>query len=90
MSIKYRLMIYFAHSTMVMYSKDIESHKTMSVGEFRDANKDLMTRVFDEGLSIMNYELSCNQIARAVLVYLQSKYFPSSVHECEVYQLKDD
>ena len=87
MSDKYRLMIYFAHSTMVIYSKSIKSHDKMNVGEFMDSNPELIKRVFDEGLSIMNYELSMNQIQKAALVYLQSKYFPSSVFETEVYKL---
>ena len=78
-------MIYFAHSTLVMYSKDIISHDKMSAGEFMEQNKDITKRVFDEGLSIMQYELSHNQIAKACLVYLQSKYFPSSVKDTEVY-----
>jgi hypothetical protein len=78
-------MIYFAHSTLVMYSKDIISHDKMSVGEFMEQNKDITKRVFDEGLSIMEYELSHNQIAKAGLVYLQAKYFPSSVKDTEVY-----
>lgn len=88
MTNKYKLMMYFAHSTMVMYSKTIESHEKMSVGELMDKNPEVMKRVFDEGLSIMNYELSHNQIQKAALVYLQSKHFPSSVFETEVYQPK--
>ncbi len=86
-SSNYRLMIYFAHSTIVMYSKTIETHDKMSVGEFMDKNKEVMKRVFDEGLSIMNYELSSNQMHSAALVYLQSKHFPQSVFETEVYRL---
>ena len=88
MSDKYKLMIYFAHSTLVMYSKTIVSHDKMTVNEFREANKDVIQRVFDEGLSIMNYELSHEQLSRACHVYLQSKYHPSSVYETEVYQVK--
>ena len=80
-------MIYFAHSTLVIYSKDIISSKTMTVEEFRDKNKDVIKRVFDEGLSIMNYELSYNQMSIACLVYLQSKYYPQSVKETEIYNL---
>lgn len=88
LSTQYRLMIYFAHSTLVIYSKTIVSHDKMSSHEFMDANKDVIKRVFDEGLSIMEYELSHHQLERASLVYLQTKYFPSSVYEKEVYQLK--
>jgi hypothetical protein len=84
-SIKYRLMIYFAHSTMVMYSKTIVSHDKMTTSEFMEQNKDVIKRVFDEGLSIMEYELSHHQMERASLVYLQSKHFPSSVYERGVY-----
>ncbi len=85
MSKRYRLMIYFAHSTLVMYSKTIVSHEKMSAGEFMDVNSDVVKRVFDEGLSIMEYELSHNQIAKACLVYLQSKHFPTSVYKTEVF-----
>ena len=86
-SSQYRLMIYFAHSTMVMYAKTIVSHEKMSTGEFMEQNKDVIKRVFDEGLSIMEYELSHHQLERASLVYLHAKYFPSSVYEKDVYRL---
>lgn len=79
-------MIYFAHSTLVMYSKTIKSHDKMSVGEFMEQNKDEIKRVFDEGISIMEYELSHNQMQKACLVYLQAKYFPSSINEVGVFK----
>lgn len=84
---KYRVMIYFAHSTMVMYAKTIISHDTMKLEDFMEQNKDVIKRVFDEGLSVMEYELSHHQLERASRVYLQCKYFPSSVYENGVYQL---
>jgi len=84
----YKMMIYFAHSTMVMYSIDIISNEKMSSYEFMEKNRELIKRVFDEGLSIMDYELSHRQLERASLVYLQCKYFPTSVHERPVYQPK--
>lgn len=88
MTDKYRLMIYFAHSTLVIYSKTITSHDKMSVGVFMKENEDEVKRVFDEGLSIMNYELSHHQLEAACLVYLQSKHFPSSIKEVDVYNPK--
>ena len=88
MSTTYRLMIYFAHSTMVMYEGTIKSHKLMTVGEFYEVNKDVMVRVFEEGLNIMNYELSNWQMGKACIVYLQSKYYPQSVYKTEVHKLK--
>jgi hypothetical protein len=82
---KYRLMIYFAHSTMVIYAKTIISNDKMKVQEFMKLNNDVIKRVVAEGLTIMKYELSNNQLEAASAVYLQSKYFPSSVLECEAY-----
>lgn len=75
----YKLMIYFAHSTMAMYSKEIKSNENMTTSEFMENNAELIQRVFVEGISIMNYELSHNQLAVASFVYLLSKYFPESV-----------
>ena len=49
-SMTYRLMIYFAHSTLVIYSKTIVSTDKMTVYEFMEENKDVIKRVFDEGL----------------------------------------
>ena len=85
---RYRLMIYFAHSTMVMYSKDIISNEKMGVNEFMKENKDIIKRVYDEGVSIMKYVLSNEQMAKASQVYLLSKYYPSSVYNTDVYKLE--
>lgn len=81
----YRLMIYFAHSTMIMYEKTIISDKDMSVEAFHNKNKDVMTRVCEEAINIMEYELSHNQIMKACYVYLVSKNKPQSVYEKEAY-----
>ena len=80
----YRLMIYFAHSTMIMYEKTIVSKKDMTIEGFYNQNEDVMDRVFQEGLNIMNYEISYNQMMKACQVYLISKYSPKSVHETEL------
>jgi hypothetical protein len=87
---KYKLMIYFAHSTMVMYAKTIVSHDKMTPHDFMEQNKDVIQRVFDEGLSIMEYELSHNQLLIASYTYLNSKYHPSSVYETEIFVPKKD
>lgn len=84
---EYYLMIYFAHSTIVIYDKTIVSSRDMTTSEFREKNKDVIQRVFDEGLSVMNYELSHEQMTRAIAAYLKSKYEPSSVYETKVYKL---
>lgn len=83
-------MIYFAHSTMMMYSKTIKTNLKMTVAEFMKENKDVIKRVFDKGLSVMKYELSHEQMARASYTYLYSTYNPQSVYETEVYELKEN
>lgn len=88
LSDRYKLMIYFAHSTFVIYEKTIISEPTTTVWGFREKNGDVIKRVFDEGISIFNYELSYEQMSRAIEVYLKSKYNPSSVYETEVYKPK--
>jgi len=85
----YRLMTYFCHSTMVIYESDIICECNMSIPDFRDKNKDVIKRVFDEGLSIMNYEISHNQMDRAILTYLHVKYKPQSTKNTKPYQYKN-
>ena len=70
----YRLMIYFAHSTLVMYEKDLKSDSEMTVEQFRDKNEHIIQTVFKEGLKYMNYELSINQMDIACVIYLKCKY----------------
>lgn len=85
----YRLMIYFAHSTMAMYEKDMRSAKVMSPQRLYDWNKDIMQRVFEEGLNIMDYELSNEQMMKACYVYLMARYYPQSVVDSKPYKLKN-
>ncbi len=81
----YRLMCYFVHATICMYEQDCNSNDSMSVKEFRENNLKIIQRVFYEGLSIMNYELSHEQMSRGIASYLVSKYKPQSVETSEVY-----
>ncbi len=85
----YRLMIYFAHSTMIIYDKTISTSPLMTPPEMYNGNTEVMTRVFDEGMNIMFYELSHRQMIIACSVYLKSKYDPQSVEEMPAYTLKD-
>lgn len=85
---RYRMMIYFAAHTIFIYSKDLICSVTMTVAEFGEQNKEIIQRVFDEGLSIMNYELSTEQMNRAIYSFMQAKYYPLSVKETEVYNLQ--
>lgn len=87
LSWKYRAMIYFAHSTLVLYKKTIECDREMSVKFFMEVNKDVVQRVCDEAISVFNYELSYEQICRACAVYLNAEFCPQSVHDTTVYKL---
>lgn len=75
----YRMMIYFATATLHFYSADLISNEKMSVVEFYGQNQSTCKRVFEEGLSIMNYEISSEQMNKACYAYLQSKYYPSAI-----------
>lgn len=88
MSIKYRVMCYFVHATIHMYSKPgvIVCDRNTTVEQFRRNNQKILTRVFEEGLSIMNYELSHEQMNKGIASYLVSKYKPQSVFTSEVYK----
>ena len=83
----YRLMIYFAHSTLTIYSKTIKCTEQMSVNDFRNANERVIKRVSDECKSIFNYELSYEQMSRAIAVYFTCKFRPQSVDEIGVYKI---
>ena len=80
-------MIYFAHSTMMLYDKTIVSQEDMTPEALYNENKDVMQRVFDEGMNIMLYELSYNQMMKACYCYLAGKYRPQSVQETKAYSL---
>ena len=71
MSEKYRLMVYFAVATLHFYRTDIAPVRgSQTVGEFMERNRGVIQRVCDEALSLFNYELSTEQIGRAVSAYL--------------------
>ena len=77
MTESYKLMIHVAHSLMVMYSADVVANDKMTVAEFRDKNPGLCEFVFSECIKQYRYELSHEQVSRAILVFLQAKYYPS-------------
>ena len=88
-STTYRLMIYFAHSTICFYEKDIKYHEGITVHEVKNLNPKIIQRVFDEGLSIMNYELSGLQINKAVEAYVSNKLQSKSVEETLPYNFEN-
>jgi hypothetical protein len=58
----------------------------MTVEQFREKHPKLCKRVFDEVLSIYKYELSCEQMNRAIYAYMSGVIAPQDVEETEVFQ----
>lgn len=84
-STQYRAMIYFSVATFFFYSKDIICDENTNVEIFRKNNPKLVKRIFDECLTVMQYELSYNQIDTAIVAFIQSYRNPQSVHNTKVY-----
>lgn len=71
MSEQYRLMVYFAVATLHLYRADIVVVRgAQTAEEFAERNKDVIKQVLDEALSLFNYELSHEQVGRAVIAYM--------------------
>lgn len=85
MTDQYKLMIYFAVATLHIYQKEIRIETEMSVTTFRDRYHYEVQRVFDECLSIFNYQLSYEQIDRAIVVFMKNKLKPESPMETPIY-----
>lgn len=68
---QYRLMIYFACATLYFYRTSIVvTHGAQTPEDFARHNQDVLRRVNDEALSLFNYELSSDQMGRAVASFL--------------------
>lgn len=72
----YRSMIYFAVATLHFYREDIRA--VLDPNEFMEVNRPAMNQVFKECLHYMDYELSTEQMRRAVISYLAK---PASLKE---------
>ncbi len=81
MSRKYRMMIYFVVATLHLYRNEIKECKDPE--EFRTKNQPILTRVFDEGLTVFNYELSDMQMGKGVVAYMAKG---QNVSDTKVYQ----
>ena len=82
MTDKYRLMIHFAVATFHFYRKDIIKLKeNETLGVFHKNNIKIIERVCDEAKSLFNYELSHEQIGKAIGVYVAPA---QSVEETQV------
>ena len=69
-SAQYRLMVYFAVATFHLYRTDVIPLK---IGEpyivFEIKNKKVIERVCQEAINFFDYELSSEQIGRAIQAY---------------------
>lgn len=71
MTDQYRLMVYFAIATLHLYRADIVAVRgPQTPEEFADRNKDVVKRVQDEALNVFHYELSSEQMGRAIIAFL--------------------
>jgi len=87
MTEKYRLMIYFAVATLHIYSNGIDLSDCYNRNRFREKYSNIIKRVFDEALSIFNYELSSEQIDKAISVFILNTLNPQNVNSTEVYHV---
>lgn len=71
MTEQYRLMVYFAIATLYLYRTDIVAVRGQQTpDEFMERNKSVIKRVSEEALNLFHYELSGEQMGRAVVAYL--------------------
>jgi hypothetical protein len=78
----YTLAIYFGIATLYFYRKDIiPLNNGENLGVFAEKNKEILQRVFDETLELMQYELSHHQMGRIVAGYTRQAL---SVHDTEI------
>lgn len=86
MSDDYYKVIYAATATIHLYSKNVIVNPGMTIGQFMETYANLCRRVSDEILSIFQYELSANQLEKAVYLYMSGVLNPQDVEDTEVYQ----
>ncbi len=78
----YKLAIYFGIATLYFYRRDIiPINEGENLGVFAEKNKDILKRVFDETLELMQYELSHEQMGNTVSAFSSQAL---SVHDTEV------
>jgi hypothetical protein len=78
----YKLAIYFGIATLYFYRKDIiPLNNGENLGVFAKKNKEILKRVFDETLEVMQCELSHEQMGRIVAGYTSQAL---SVHDTKV------
>ena len=71
MSDKYRMMIYFAVATMHLYRASIRlGHDDLR--DFKRRNQDLILRICAEARNLFDYELSTEQMDKAIIAYLSA------------------
>lgn len=78
LSLQYRLMIYATVAIIHFHSKNINIIRGMSVYMFREMNPALVDRTLCEIKEQFNYELSSEQVNRAIHAYLIGEERPLS------------
>jgi S-adenosylmethionine synthetase len=83
-----KMMIYFAHTSLCIYSKTINCKITMSIDNFRNANEEVIKKIQKEAKRIFNCELTCEQINRAIDIYFIVQFSPLSATEDEIFEVE--
>jgi hypothetical protein len=85
MTEKYRLMIYFAVATLHLYRKSVCDNPNDDMLVFKRKNTDVILRVCQEARGTFGYELSAEQMDRAIGAFRAPA---QSIHETEAFELR--
>lgn len=82
---EYKLLVYFAHSRLMIYNASIISNQLMTAEEFMEKNKLVFERVTKDCKFLFGKELYNDQLKKAAISYIKSKYSPASIKDNEIF-----
>lgn len=75
------LMIHYTHSTLHTYYKSITVKESMSINDFRNINRPVIESIYNEVKTKYGYELSYEEMSKAINRFFVSEFNPLSVSE---------
>lgn len=75
------LMIHYTHSMFHTYYKSITVKESMSINDFRNINRTVLDIICNEVKTKYGYELSYEEIGKAVKRFFISEFNPQSITE---------
>jgi len=85
----YTLMIFFVVAQLHVYAKSLVDDPAWSTEEFHTRNREVTLRIHADGLLIVHYELSYNQLMKGITMYRQAKHFPHTIQETPLFEWKE-